>query len=544
LKQSKHIALSTLFCVAPALLSTTALFGDDHKIRRVLVISIDGMHALDFALWIKNNPNSALAKLAAQGVNFTNASTTKPSDSIPATVGIFTGGSPAIAGMYYDDAYNRAWFAPTDTACAGPRGTVIDLKFGINLNPDGSGGVDPTKMPRQIVNGVCTPVLPHNMLRINTVFEVVRSTLGRTAYSEKRPAYEFLNGPSGTGVTDLYTPEINCQPHYTTPPPAPPTGSCANALLSLIDTETFDDLRVQSVINEIDGKDHTGTSVVGVPVLFGMNFQAINAAKKDSPPLTPTLSSGGYLDDLGTPNAFLSDALAHTDASIGRLVTELGNQGLTLTTAIIITAKHGESSLDPSKRVIDLNSAIQKVLGSAVPAIPGIPATGTAPGIAKLTEKTAALLWLKDQSQTAAAASVLTLKANEVTLNTAQILSGESLKLLFPDPLTDPAPPDLILVPNLGVNFEPSVSIALPAVQAEHGGFNENETHVPLLVVGGSTNGIPIIAGIVRAAVTTTQIAPTILELLNLDPNALQAVRLENVQVLAGLKSDNGKSAH
>jgi hypothetical protein len=44
--------------------------------------------------------------------------------------------------------------------------------------------------------------------------------------------------------------------------------------------------------------------------------------------------------------------------------------------------------------------------------------------------------------------------------------------------------------------------------------------------------------------VTTTQIAPTILELLNLDPNALQAVRLENVGVLAGLKSDNGKSAH
>jgi len=515
---------SALFC-------TSALLGDDHKIRRVLVISIDGMHALDMALWIKSHPTSALGKLSAQGVNYTNASTTKPGDSIPATVGIFTGGSPAIGGMYYDDAYNRAWFAPTDLTCSKAPGAVIDLKFAINLNADGTGGVDPAKMPRQIINGICTPVLPHNMMRLNTVFEVVRSTLGPTAYSEKRPSYDFLNGPSGTGVTDLYTPEINCQPHYTLPPPAPPTGKCLNALLSLIDTEAFDDLRVQSVINEIDGKDHTGTTSVGVPVLFGMNFQALNAAKKDS-------LGGGYADDLGTPNAALMDALVHTDDSIGHMVTELANQGLTSTTAIIITAKHGESSLDPSKRVIDTNSAIQNVLSK------GLPIAYPPSSIAKLTEKTAALIWLTNQNDTAGVAGVLTQKANEQTLNIAQILSGESLKLLWPDPLTDPATPDIIVVPNLGVNFEPTLNTALPAVQAEHGGINENEIHVPLLVVGGSTNANPINPGIIRAAVSTTQIAPTILELLNLDPNALQAVRLENVEVLAGLKSDNGKSAH
>jgi hypothetical protein len=527
MKRSKHIAVSMLLCMTSALFSTSALFGDDHKIRRVLVISIDGMHALDMALWIKSHPTSALGNLSAQGVNYTNASTTKPGDSIPATVGIFTGGSPAIGGMYYDDAYNRAWFAPADLTCSKAPGTVIDLKFAINLNPDGTGGVDPSKMPRQIVNGICTPVLPHNMMRLNTVFEVVRSTLGPTAYSEKRPSYDFLNGPSGTGVTDLYTPEINCQPHYTLPPPAPPTGTCANALLSLIDTEAFDDLRLQSVINEIDGKDHTGTTSVGVPVLFGMNFQALNAAKKDS-------VGGGYADDLGTPNAALADALAHTDASIGRMVTELANQGLTSTTAIIITAKHGESSLDPSKRVIDTTSAIQKQLTAA----------GYNGTIAKLTEKTAALIWLQNQSDMSTVAGILTTKANETLLNIAQILSGESLKLLWPDPLTDPATPDIVVVPNLGVNFEPTLNTALPAVQAEHGGLNENEIHVPLLVVGGSTNGNAIKPGIIRAAVTTTQIAPTILELLNLDPNALQAVQLENVGVLAGLKSDNGKSAH
>jgi hypothetical protein len=36
----------------------------------------------------------------------------------------------------------------------------------------------------------------------------------------------------------------------------------------------------------------------------------------------------------------------------------------------------------------------------------------------------------------------------------------------------------------------------------------------------------------VAAAVETTQIAPTILHLLGLDPNALQAVRTDHTQVL------------
>jgi len=187
---------AVLVGLASMLLSANSAYGDDHKIRRVLVISIDGMHALDMALWVKNHSTSALAKLSAQGINYSNASTTKPSDSIPSTVGIFTGGSAAVGGMYYDDAYNRSWFAPTNLTCSGTPGTVIDLKFAINLNPDGTGGVDPTKMPRHILNGVCTPVLPHNMMRLNTVFEIVRSTLGPTAYSEKRPSYEFLNRSS------------------------------------------------------------------------------------------------------------------------------------------------------------------------------------------------------------------------------------------------------------------------------------------------------------------------------------------------------------
>jgi len=186
-----------LFTIPLTLFSTlnAAPPDDNQSIRRVMVISIDGMHSLDLALWAKNNPTSALGKLYAKGMKYTNASTTKPSDSIPSTVGIFTGASPAVGGMYYDDAYNRAWY-PAGSNCTGTPGTVIDLKQGINLALDGSTGVDPNKVPRQLVNGVCVPVLPHNMIRVNTIFEVVKAAHGRTAYSEKRPAYDFLNGPS------------------------------------------------------------------------------------------------------------------------------------------------------------------------------------------------------------------------------------------------------------------------------------------------------------------------------------------------------------
>src|SRR5215470_17669369 len=92
-------------------------------IKHVLVISIDGMHSQDLAKWIQNNSNSTLANLAASAVNYPNAFTTQPSDSIPSTVGIFTGASPTLGGMYYDDAWHRRWSAPGSNCST--RGTAI-----------------------------------------------------------------------------------------------------------------------------------------------------------------------------------------------------------------------------------------------------------------------------------------------------------------------------------------------------------------------------------------------------------------------------------
>jgi arylsulfatase A-like enzyme len=65
--------------------------------------------------------------------------------------------------------------------------------------------------------------------------------------------------------------------------------------------------------------------------------------------------------------------------------------------------------------------------------------------------------------------------------------------------------------------------------QAEHGGFAQDDTNVMLLV---SNPGFE--ARAVTALVETTQVAPTILSILGLDPNALTAVKAEGTPVLPG----------
>lgn len=52
-------------------------------INHVLLISVDGLHALDVARYVSDHPNSALAQLSQQGVTYTNARTPANSDSFP-----------------------------------------------------------------------------------------------------------------------------------------------------------------------------------------------------------------------------------------------------------------------------------------------------------------------------------------------------------------------------------------------------------------------------------------------------------------------------
>jgi len=83
------------------------------EVQRVLLISIDGMHALDFENCAKIGTCPNLAGLATHGVTYTRASAAKPSDSFPGLMNMVAGGTPKTHGAYYDVAYDRTLAPPT-----------------------------------------------------------------------------------------------------------------------------------------------------------------------------------------------------------------------------------------------------------------------------------------------------------------------------------------------------------------------------------------------------------------------------------------------
>ncbi len=486
------VFLVCLLCLASAPFIASAQENNNNhsQQRHVLLLSIDGLHAQDLALYTRIHPHSALASLGKWGVTYTNASTTKPSDSFPGLLSMVTGGTPRSTGVFYDDSYDGNLSAPGSNCST--KGTEVVYDESIDYNSDAlnaGGGINPQALPLDPAKG-CTPVYPHSFLRVNTIFEVAHQAGLRTAWSDKHPAYDILNGPSGKGVDDLYSPEIAAIP--TTVPA----------------TETYDDSKVQIILNQIDGKDHSGTHTVGVPSLFGMNFQAVSVAQK--------AADGGYTDSIGTPSAALWNALDHTDQSIGKFVSELRKNGLLSSTVIIVTAKHGQSPIDPSKRQIIDKKLIPNLVNSVQSNL-----------LAQATQDDVSLLWLTDKSKVNAV--VATLSAHQAEAGIQQILAGDSLKLLFNDPKTDARTPDIVLLPYQGVIYASPTATKI----AEHGGFSEPDTHVALLIANPGLSQKHV-----YASVATTQIAPTILQLLGLDPNRLQAVRQEQTQALPGLDFD------
>lgn len=490
--------MGALFLLAICLASVPVFFiaqnkasasnqGNTNKISHVLLLSIDGLHEQDLARYTALNPNSALAQLSHLGTTYTNASTSKPSDSFPGLLSMVTGGSPRSTGVFYDDSYDRNLSAPGSNCAV--KGTEVVYDESIDFDStkiDGGGGINPAALPLDPNKG-CTPVYPHSFLRVNTIFEVAQQAGLYTAWSDKHPAYDLVNGPSGTGVADLYTPEI------------------ASIPVTVSATEPYDDLKVQAILNEIAGKDHTGTKTEPVPAIFGMNFQAVSVAQKDP--------NGGYLDANATPSALLQGALDHTNASVGKMLDALRNAGLFSSTAVILTAKHGQSPIDPS-----LHQIVDKHI------IPNLVNSVQAGLLAQATEDDVALIWLNDQSKTNDV--VAKLNANQAQAHIDTVLSGASLQQYFNDPTKDSRTPDIIVLPVHGVIYA-----ALTATKiAEHGGFSDDDTHVSLFVSNPHLN-----KGSISTPVQTTQIAPTILQLLGLDPNKLQAVSLEHTQILPGL---------
>src|ERR1700704_97069 len=112
----KKIALGLL---AGAALGASAQAADvDH----VLLISVDGLHALDVERYIESHPNSALAELSQHGITYTNARTPANSDSFPGLLALVTGGSPVTHGLFYDVSYDRTIYDPANVSCTGEAG--------------------------------------------------------------------------------------------------------------------------------------------------------------------------------------------------------------------------------------------------------------------------------------------------------------------------------------------------------------------------------------------------------------------------------------
>jgi hypothetical protein len=325
------------------------------KTKRVLLISVDGLHQVDLAKWVTGHNSSTLAKLAASGVEYTAAHTPTPSDSFPGILALVTGGTPKSTGVYYDDSYDRTLYAP-GSQCAGNPGTeiVFDESLEYDDSKIFSGGINAANLPyEKDTNNNCKVVYPHDFVKVNTIFEVIRDSGGYTAWSDKHAAYDLVNGPSGSGVRDLYTPEINSDISNggvvngvdlaATKVLCDGTNSLPIAKVSDFTTcmpavMAYDDTKVQAIINQIDGKLSDGSKAAPVPTIFGMNFQQVSVGQK--------LPVGGYTDAAGTPSTLLASAIDHVDQSLGKIVAALKAKNLFDSTLIIISSKHGQSPID------------------------------------------------------------------------------------------------------------------------------------------------------------------------------------------------------
>lgn len=196
------------------------------------------------------------------------------------------------------------------------------------------------------------------------------------------------------------------------------------------------------------------------------------------------------------------------------MVTELKARGLYDSTLIIVSAKHGQSPIDLSKKLAISSKTLKNLVPSNL--------------LAQATLDDVGLLWLTDATQTASV--VQSLAANQTTAGIQKIFSGESLKQFFNDPATDSRTPDIIVQTNQGVIYTSGSKIA------EHGGFAVDDTNVALLV----SNPL-LVPGTIKSPVETTQIAPTILRSLGLNPALLKAVQIEKTRNLPAIQSKEGE---
>jgi hypothetical protein len=512
-----------------------------------------------------------------------------------------TGGDPRATGVYYDVEYSHAVFPPGTTSCSGPApgGNVVydspddtlnavpDLLNNgsgntfpafdengsvypngadtnpaaiMNLTPHPQSGLNPATYP--VDPATCQPIAPWDYPKVNTIFQVIHNAGMRTAWSDKHAIYSSFNGPGshGNSIDDFFGPEIDSQAVEPNGVPYPQDDDWAHIDAA---TKQYDGYKVQAVINELDGYDHSGQHKVGVPAILGMNFQAVSVAEKVDSPATITRNAdgsytvgpkelAGYLPGTTTPGPLLVSALDSVDAQLQRMVDTIHKQGLESSTAIIVTAKHGQSPQDPLKLmrikdgpIIDaINEAWCEQTHTAADCASGLGAGTITPLIVAGTDDDLWQSYLSVKTQDAAVfvktylwghSAKAVLYSNDGKDRGTKLVDHSGLKQIYAGheaagffgvPYSDPRYPDVFGRVQVGVVYTGGSKIA------EHGGDNPGDLDVPILVYAPGTVH-PASNG---QSVETTQVAPTVLQLLGLDPSSLQAVQQEGTQVLPGLR--------
>jgi Sulfatase/Type I phosphodiesterase / nucleotide pyrophosphatase len=584
-----------LLTIAVAAVAVTTIVGvsvsnarSSPRIEHVLLLSVDGLHQSDLEWYVANHPGSELARLDHDGAEFSNADASDPSDSDPGGTALMTGGDPRATGVYYDVEYNHTVFPPGTTSCSGsaPGGNVtydspddtlnavpdllnngsgntfpsfdeagsiypngVDTNPGaiLNLTPHPQTGLNPATFPVDPTS--CQPIMPWDYLKANTIFQVIHDAGMRTAWSDKHAIYSSFNGPGsgGMSIDDFFAPEIDSQAVEPNGVPYPQDDDWAHIDAA---TKQYDGYKVQAVLNELTGYDHSGQNKVGVPAILGMNFQAVSVAEKvDSPAAITQNPDGsytvgpkelaGYLPGRRTPGPLLASALDYVDARLQRMVDTIHKSGLESSTAIIVTAKHGQSPQDPLllKRIKDgpIIDAINSAWEATHPSDPTLIVAGTDDDLwqSYLSVKTQeAADFVKNYLWNHSATAVLynndgVNRGTEQVAHSglAQIYAGQEAADFFGVPYADPRYPDVFGRVQIGVVYTGGSKIA------EHGGDNPGDRNVPILVYAPGTVK-PASNG---QSVETIQVAPTILRLLGLDPASLQAVQQQGTQVLPGL---------
>ena len=297
---------------------------DRSQIRHVLLVSIDGMHAVDFLncthgiAGVNDGapycPN--LAALGTTGVNYVNASTSKPSDSFPGLMTLGERCDSADPGRLLrcllrpfagrTDDRNRQRKSGRDRARRVRRRPAHEAEYeegldldqtklnggapGASLIDGGIASLDPKKLdrdPRKWMRaGVSVAICAdeHDLRR--------DSQCGRLRGVVRQAPVLLLGGRTEASAVldDYYSPEINsnvCRCRDVTTASGlscatvPDAGSDLTAWTnSFQNIQCYDTLKVNAILHEIDGKDHLGTKKTHTPTVFGMNFQAVSVGQK------------------------------------------------------------------------------------------------------------------------------------------------------------------------------------------------------------------------------------------------------------------------